>query len=161
MQTITVDTFAKQATMILTMVIIVKYIVTVSIQGRKRFATGTRPPEDQKLIGSGVNVGTSYVQPQIQAVDNNNTALEEDIRWQRIVANDLESLPFGMIVAVLSLLSAANKNAHIALYTIFVVSRVLHTIAYARAAQPWRTIWWTLGWLGVFGMGINGIIGLY
>lgn len=49
---IDIDPFAHKATMICTFVLLVKFTVTILIQGGKRFAGGTRPPEDAKVCAS-------------------------------------------------------------------------------------------------------------
>lgn len=47
---VNVDDTAHQATMVATYVLFLKFLVTVMIQGGKRFAGGSRPPEDVKVI---------------------------------------------------------------------------------------------------------------
>jgi uncharacterized MAPEG superfamily protein len=40
----------------------------------------------------------------------------------------------------------------------FTVARVLHTVCYAKAIQPWRAIFWLVGILSVTVMALNGAI---
>jgi len=87
--------------------------------------------------------------------------LESETRWNRIVTNDLENLPLGVLMAILTMLIAAHPIAHVVFFAIFAFARTIHTIAFARAAQPWRTIFYFVGVLGILGMGINGIVGLW
>ena len=73
---------------ICTFFLIVKWYATLSIQGKKRFAAGSRPPEDNSLPVPDQSQKNNFV----------GSGNEEDIRWQRIVSNDLENIPLGLIV---------------------------------------------------------------
>jgi hypothetical protein len=44
-----IDSTAHRATMLATYVLFIKFLVTCLIQGGKRFAGGSRPPEDAKV----------------------------------------------------------------------------------------------------------------
>jgi len=166
------DPFAHKVTMVVTGLTFLKFMVSVTIQGGKRFKAGTRPPEDSRLsLAKGVpqhfGVDTQQQQQQQQQgkkgqnVDSNTkSVILEDIRWQRIVHNDLESIPLGLIVAWGSLFSAYNPNVHAALVSTFLVSRTLHTFFYAKGWQPYRALAWFGGVLSVFGLAINGVLGV-
>lgn len=92
-------------------------------------------------------------------------ALAEEQRWNRVVMNDLENLPLGLIVAWASYHCCAAQArttsvfvAHNVMVIFFLVGRVGHTLAYAYALQPWRSLMYMLGLLGVAGMGILGFV---
>lgn len=45
-----VDVNAHRATMVATYLLFIKFLLTILVQGGKRFAGGTRPPEDAKVL---------------------------------------------------------------------------------------------------------------
>jgi hypothetical protein len=80
-----VDPVAHKVTMYTTGAVFVKFLVTTLFQGGARFQGGTRPPEDAKFKELAKGVKQDYgltSAPSSQAKEN-------DIRWQRIVMNDL------------------------------------------------------------------------
>ncbi|KAJ3117068.1 hypothetical protein HDU96_007986 [Phlyctochytrium bullatum] len=120
---ITVNPFAYKATLLATAALTAKMFVTLNIQGSTRFAAGTRPPEDAKLSvakGSKQSYGLN-----VEAKDDEKLqkARLAEIRWQRIVWNDLENLPLGLIVAWGGLVSPASPRLHAALAVGFAAVR--------------------------------------
>jgi glutathione S-transferase len=83
-----------------------------------------------------------------------------DVRWQRIVHNDLENVVMGLVVVWASLLSAYSPSLHTAAVVAFAVSRVLHTVYYAYEMQPHRGIAWFVAVLAIFIIATNGAIGV-
>ena len=143
-----------------TLFLVFKFCLTILIQGGKRFRSGTRPPEDAKLSlakGSPQHFGLSKA---AEPSDRAMKAEADDVRWQRIVLNDLENIPLGLIVAWSSLLSPFSETVHSAAILLFTVGRTLHTYSYARMLQPARAIVWVLAILSTFVMAINGFLGL-
>ena len=49
MAVVSIDDTAHRVTMICTFVLFIKFTITVLVQGGKRFAGGSRPPEDEKV----------------------------------------------------------------------------------------------------------------
>jgi len=86
---------AQQATLTCTTVLLLKFLATTTIQGGKRFKAGSRPPEDASFKLDGANENQDF------GIDNRVQAnlREADARWQRIVLNDVESIPLSLIVA--------------------------------------------------------------
>jgi glutathione S-transferase len=158
MALINIEWLAFQSTLLITFILFIKFFLTACIQSSKRTAAGTRPPEDfkhKKDPGANFSYNTHPV------TDATLAAYEADARWRRIVANDLENLPYGMIIATLAMLSASSGIAHVVLYALFGFFRVLHTIAYALALQPVRSIAYVMAVLCVLGIAINGIVGIW
>jgi len=142
-------------TTIVTLFLFIKFLVTTAIQGSKRFDAGARPPEDDSFgIGTKEHnfKGTNPEDVQAQ---------EAEMRWTRIVMNDLESMPFAIGIAILDALCGSNAIAHMVLYGVYFLARLLHTISYANSAQPWRSITYFVGVLCIIGMGLNSIVGLW
>ncbi|KAJ3117078.1 hypothetical protein HDU96_007996 [Phlyctochytrium bullatum] len=162
--TLTVDPFAYRATLLSTAALVTKMFLTISIQGGTRFAAGTRPPEDQslgltKLMAKGAQ--QSYGLNVGKEEDKLKKAKMIEIRWQRIVWNDLENIPVGLVLAWSGLLTPASPKLHAALVTTFAVVRILHTVCYAKQIQPWRAIAWFAGWIASFGLVGNSLAGAF
>lgn len=150
---------AHKATMISTLVIVLKFLITITIQGGKRFISGSRPPEDEKFRpGTKQTFGLTKKEEELD--EKTKRALEMDIRWQRIVLNDLENLPIGLIVAWGSLLSAYSPLTHTVLVILFAIARILHTYSYANMLQPHRALCWAVAVLCYVGLAINGTLGV-
>ncbi|KAJ1540168.1 hypothetical protein HK405_011805 [Cladochytrium tenue] len=135
----------------------VKFYLTITIQGGQRFRGGSRPPEDKGLLrvpGAAAVQSFGTDQASVSA-----KARLDDIRWQRIVNNDLENLPLGLILAYASLQSPASHTVHRVAVITFVVSRILHTWAYANKKQPHRAIFWFVGVSSALALAINAALG--
>jgi uncharacterized MAPEG superfamily protein len=139
--------------MIVTVILWLKVLYSNVILGGAKMKAGKRAPEDTYQSSS------DKVKPEaIAAVD----------RCQRIVNNDLENIPYGLITAWAAIFSIGKAvasggssdyyTAHAVLIIAFAVSRIAHTMTYAMALSYARSIAWVLGVLSVIGMGINGII---
>jgi uncharacterized MAPEG superfamily protein len=149
-------TQAVQATAVLSAVLWLKVFATnIGLGGAKNNAGG-RPPED------------TYQKPASEATEEDKSNLD---RAQRIVNNDLENIPYTMVLAWGSVYcigwaeasegsSSVNSHAlaHIVLYTIFVVSRYAHSVVYIKGLSTTRSIVWLIGALCSFGIAINGAI---
>jgi glutathione S-transferase len=143
-----------------TTVLFLKFAVTISIQGKQRFAAGTRPPEDISL--------TFFSQGTKQSFGMETTGAEEeslkksrilDERWKRIVMNDLENIPLGLIVAIVSILAGGNQVLNVVCLIVFTVCRIGHTVTYALELQPHRALFWGTAIVAVAAMAFNGCVG--
>jgi len=144
-------TQAVQATAVLSAVLWFKVFATnIGLGGAKNNA-GTRPAED------------TYQKDAAEATEEDKTNLD---RAQRIVNNDLENIPYTMVLAWGSIYcigtvgASADSNAlaHIVFYTIFVVCRFSHSIVYIKGLSTARSIVWLFGVICSFGIAINGAI---
>ncbi len=135
---------AAQATTILTLILFFKYFYVLRVQAGARGRAGKRLPEDYR---NGA--------PQVS-----QEHLEINDRWQSIVQNDLEQIPFGLVIALLSLFFGSNI-AHIVFMTVWTASRILHTTFYAKSKQPHRFFAFAGGLTCVVGMGVNAIVGSF
>lgn len=164
-----VEELAFKLTVFVTAALNIKLFITVNFQGHFRFKAGSRPPEDEVfgLTPTGVKQtfhATKDVDPEgaAQSEDEKAASLSES-RWNRIVMNDLENIPIGLLVAWANLLaigthSDAAARAHSAFVLIFFLGRLGHTFCYARGIQPWRTVFYMAGVLSVFAMSLEAII---
>jgi len=151
------DKLSHQVTMLCTAVLFLKFIVTCLIQGGKRFAGGTRPPEDASL-----SLAKNYKAKQTYGLEkhDNPKHVEADIRWQRIVHNDLENVVPGLIIGWASLFSMGSTLVHVVCMIGFTFGRLYHTYAYAYELQPGRAIGWFVAILSSLIMCINGCVGV-
>jgi len=112
--------------------------------------------EDQVTLGKGEGtVGADH--PEV-------------VRWNAAHRNELENLlPFlCVLVAFLFMASVATKGsaerdplAGIIMFTVWVGSRMIHTICYINEIQPWRTAAWVFGVLDIFAIGFYAIINVF
>jgi len=112
--------------------------------------------EDQVTLGKGEGaVGADH--PEV-------------VRWNSAHRNELENLlPFlCVVVAFVYMASVASKGdssrdptAGIILFTVWVGSRMIHTICYVNEIQPARTAAWVFGVLTLFATGFYAIINVF
>ena len=121
-----------------------KYQITCIIQARKGMAAGKRAPED---LAEGADKSPDQgKQESLQ-------------RWTKIVQNDLETIPIGLLMNWGSLLCNPNPCIHLGLNATFVLGRLGHSVSYAYAKMPHRAIAYMLGVFATMGFVINGVIG--
>ena len=66
-------------------------------------------------------------------------------RASRAWANDLENIPTFFALGGLAIAMNAPASITAVLSILFTVARVLHTVAYLRGIQPWRTVFYGIG----------------
>lgn len=129
---------------ITTIVLGFKMFVNSLAQGRGRFASSIfTNPEDAKLFGGKLE---THEAPSVE-------------RASSVWRNDLENIPFFLIVAGIYVMATGLSSEAFEIYcVVFVVSRILHTIFFLNAIQPWRTIAFTVGEGAMFAMMIHLLI---
>ena len=98
-------------------------------QGKARFVAGHRPPEDEMLVpraGSQSFDGSAQLAKKGDGPEIMKRQLNEK-RWTRIVANDLENIPIGLILSWGGLLCGRSQVLHGYLVLGFAASRYTHT----------------------------------
>ncbi|KAJ8574883.1 hypothetical protein ON010_g4333 [Phytophthora cinnamomi] len=142
------------------LILFIKFFITVSIQGGKSFAAGARPPEDNGLLGQdGVPAQTYGLLEDDKPISEQlRNARAEDFRWKRVVQNDLETIPLGLLVFIGSVIVGGQEETNCVLMGVFTAARIAHTFAYVNQKQPHRALLWTLGQLCVLASGFNGFI---
>ncbi|TMW68924.1 hypothetical protein Poli38472_001080 [Pythium oligandrum] len=138
-------------------VLYTKFFLTTMIQGGKTFESGGRPPEDAKLSLAKGHPKQNYG----LAGDVNDVrilhAKEVEHRWRRIIANDLESMPFALFVFGSGILVEADERVQVGAMVVYTLARVGHTVAYAKQKQPHRGLLWMLGCSCIF-VGIGNAV---
>ncbi|KAI9918209.1 hypothetical protein PsorP6_013308 [Peronosclerospora sorghi] len=120
--------------------------------GAKKFSSGGRPPEDSKL--------PSAKRKQTFGLEKTSDlkSLEAAQRWGSIVMNDLESIPFGLLIFGAGIMSGADPTVHYRAMVAFTTARCLHTYAYANAIQPMRSLCHGVGVMATL-VGLGNAIG--
>lgn len=79
----------------------------------------------------------------------NRIAREKELaqvtRAARVWANDLESIPAFFALGGLAVAMNAHASITAWLSVLFTLARVLHTLAYLKGVQPWRTVCYGVG----------------
>jgi glutathione S-transferase len=134
----------------------VKFLATTMIQGRKGFHAGSRLKEDSGLFcSSGMPKQESY--GTVQAVPAHlKAAFEDEVRWKRIVQNDVESIPMALVVFMASMAAGGDQRINCWLMATYTVARIAHTYTYANQLQPHRMIAWMGGVFCVLAAAGNG-----
>ncbi|KAI8829192.1 hypothetical protein BJ741DRAFT_623743 [Chytriomyces cf. hyalinus JEL632] len=156
------DPTALKATSICTLVLLLKWYASISIQGDTRFKAGSRAPEDAAFGGrmGAENVDQTFGLTSAASTDvSNQSEKMRELRWQRIIMNDLENIPLGLIIAWSSLVTPKSPLVHTVSVVTFAVMRIFHTITYARSLQPHRTIVWMLALVATLVLAVNGVVG--
>ncbi|RMX67631.1 hypothetical protein KXD40_008894 [Peronospora effusa] len=122
-----------------TSVLYLKFLMATLIQGMKKYSVGGRPPEDMKI--STAKVKQTFGFDKTKDVKT----LESSKRWGGIVMNDLESIPFGLLIFGAGIMVGANSIIHYCAMIAFTTVRCLHTYAYANAMQPMRGLCYGVG----------------
>ncbi|KAJ3232910.1 hypothetical protein HDU81_002597 [Chytriomyces hyalinus] len=125
------DPTALKATSISTLVLLLKWYTSIAIQGDTRFKAGSRAPEDAAFGGrSGAENVEQTFGLATNASDGGNQAEKmRELRWQRIIMNDLENIPLGLIIAWSSLVTPKSPLVH----TVSVVTfAVMQWVKYER-----------------------------
>eukprot|EP01135_Chromosphaera_perkinsii_P001384 Nk52_evm1s166 gene=Nk52_evmTU1s166 len=137
-----------------TLILVMKHYTALMLQGKSRFKAGSRPPEDISL-SLAKTIGKGKQQQFTPREDVPKHIREEEMRWSRIIMNDLENVPLGLVLMWAGQLGGAAGEVHTGLVTAFVASRCVHTWAYANAKQPWRALAWFGGVASNVAMAVN------
>lgn len=76
----------------------------------------------------------------------------ETMRVKRAHLNDLENIPGFLILALVFTLAGGAENGGWAYFGVYFAARLLHSIFYLNAVQPWRTAAFGIGQLAQLGL---------
>ena len=142
---------AFQVNAIVSLSLWLKVLYSNLMLGGAKMKAGRRAPEDTYQMTA------DKVKPE---------AIADVDRAQRIVNNDIENIPYGLILGWISLFCATRNTtvdealltAQGVLIVVFGAMRIAHTIAYKFALSYARSIFWLGGVFAVTGLGIIAII---
>ncbi|KAE8975326.1 hypothetical protein PF005_g17245 [Phytophthora fragariae] len=129
----------------------VKFLASTMIQGRKAFAANTRMPEDKKLVcymGIKVDMDEKAVK----------AAVEDEMRWKRIIQNDLESMPLAFVVFWSAIAVGVSPNTTQTLMLAYTTARVGHTAVYSMVMPRARMAFWMAGSLCIVAAAANSVM---
>lgn len=139
-------------------VLYLKFLGTTMHQGRRGFDAGTRVPEDAALPQARGKPDQSFDYRLDHPDEVIRNAIYDELRWKRIVQNDIEAIPLALTLFLISISVSANRNVNIAALVIFTCMRIMHTFAYANKKPLLRMLSWTIGVLCIITGGVNGVI---
>ncbi|EGZ21843.1 hypothetical protein PHYSODRAFT_251417 [Phytophthora sojae] len=119
------------------------------LYGRKAFAANTRMPENKKLV---CNMGIK-VDMDDKAV---KAAVESEMRWKRIIQNDLESMPLAFVVFWGAITVGVNPNVTKTLMRAYTTARIGHTAVYSLGMPRARLACWMAGTFCIVAAAANG-----
>ncbi|MDD2004810.1 MAPEG family protein [Pseudomonas putida] len=127
---------ALQVYALCVVVLFLKMFLVSCYQGyhRLRFVAFTNP-EDAAVFR---RIAQAAERPQV-------------IRAAKVWANDLENIPMFFALGGLAVALEAVTLPVLWLSVVFTVARVLHTLAYLRGLQPWRTLFYGIGVICLLG----------
>ena len=132
---------------------------------------GFRPPEDSamwKILGMGPekqNHGAENHSGTRHADQHSTQAHSRYLRAQRVIMNDLENIPVGLVVFWVAALANPKKAGYISkLFVIFVGARCAHSAVYLAGMSSARSLAFATGvaatlramFLGVKGVSCSG-----
>ncbi len=97
----------------------------------------------------------------ISGLDNAMKTDEPDLRWHRILNNDHEHIPLGLLMAWISALFCQDVNLHVFLVVVFTMMRFAYMYCIAYSVKSFRTASVGLGNICVWLMCFNGLAGSY
>ncbi|ETO27559.1 membrane-associated protein in eicosanoid and glutathione metabolism (MAPEG) [Reticulomyxa filosa] len=113
-----------------------KFLLTSLLQGAKR----VRAPED----------GFQLLKTKKDDDKSKEKLFDTEKRWQRIILNDLENIPIGLLLLWGGLIiPSSNNNTTRICSIVFLVSRILHSFFYIFQLMPWRFFAWLSGLLSI------------
>jgi uncharacterized MAPEG superfamily protein len=116
---------------VITVILFFKMLALSTVQALARTSSKAFPnPEDAKFFGAPAPVAD-----ELPIVKRAAAA------WR----NDLENIPIFLFLAMIYITLGCWPGGAFIYFTIFVVARILHTLAYLRAMQPARTIFYGIG----------------
>ncbi len=111
--------------------------IAFSTANRRRLAKVVLNPEDV-----GVNPG-SHAEPQ---------EAPETMRAKRAHLNDVENIPAFLALATIYTLAGGSSTGAWAYFGVYFAARLVHTLCYLNAVQPWRTASFFLGQIAQLGL---------
>ncbi|ETV94529.1 hypothetical protein H310_11829 [Aphanomyces invadans] len=121
-----------------TLVLYIKFYAALFVQGTVKYKSGSRPPEDMTFAATTAPNKELFI-PETSE-DKLEAAKAREHRWNRIVGNDLENLPLGIMMAWVAIVAGGNGTVTSIAIILFTVSRIAHSIAFANAMFLPRTI---------------------
>jgi len=139
------DVLAFRYWLVSLVVLFVKMFANSAVQGLTRFRHGAFAwPEDARFVGRGARV-----------VERDPEMVERASRCWR---NDLENVPIYLFLGLGFVLAGGTPWWAALYFTTFTVARILHTVFYLGAMQPWRNLAYQIGVLVCFALAVHLVV---
>jgi microsomal prostaglandin-E synthase 1 len=109
---------------------------------------GYANPEDERVAFKGAKLVEGAEHPDVARV-------------QRAHRNLLESLPMFFALGLVYVLAGASPLGAQICFFGFTGARILHSLVYINAMQPWRTATYAIGSFALVGMSVLTLLALY
>ena len=83
------------------------------------------------------------------------------LRAKRAHLNDVENIPGFLVLALIFTLAGCSATAGWVYFGVYFVARVLHTVFYLKAVQPWRTGAFFVGQLTQLGIMVQLLASIF
>ncbi|KAE9062161.1 hypothetical protein PF010_g29515, partial [Phytophthora fragariae] len=77
--------------------------------------------------------------------DRVRAAVEEEMRWKRIIQNDVESMPMAFIVFWSAISVGVSASLTTTLLLLYTIARFGHTAVYSLSLPHARMVFWIVG----------------
>merc|ERR1719486_1342973 len=131
---IEIDRVVLRHTAIVTMALVAKFQFTNMMLGGARIKSGARPPEDRSLFPkagaqdfSGAAKLAKRESDGAEKANKARKAKDYEVRVARLVMNDLENIPLGLIVAWAGVLCRGSRKVQVAALWAFCLGRYAHS----------------------------------
>ena len=144
--------------MLTTLALLAKFQATNLLVGHSRFAlipaAGTQDFDGTSKLAEKEN---KYKGDE-KAIDRTRKAKAAEVRNVRLVMNDLENIPLGLIVTWMGVLCGASQRVQVISLWTFCLGRFIHSYAYKGKLPMIRALSFTAGFLATFVMAGNAAI---
>ncbi|HEY6394954.1 MAG TPA: MAPEG family protein [Candidatus Binataceae bacterium] len=131
----------------ITVVLFLKMAANSAVQGRARLNSNTFViPEDARFFA-----GTEPAKEEVPLVR----------RAAAVWRNDLENIPIFLFLALVYVSLGCWATGAFVYFSIFALARIVHTVLYFRALQPWRTISFAIGLAVCFALSVHILIAVF
>eukprot|EP00186_Timspurckia_oligopyrenoides_P004439 CAMPEP_0182443754 /NCGR_PEP_ID=MMETSP1172-20130603/2397_1 /TAXON_ID=708627 /ORGANISM="Timspurckia oligopyrenoides, Strain CCMP3278" /LENGTH=160 /DNA_ID=CAMNT_0024639119 /DNA_START=43 /DNA_END=525 /DNA_ORIENTATION=+ len=152
-----IDLGALRVTAIGSAVLFARFLGVATCELFVKLEGGQHPPEDH----NGVVPYLTDKKQSLGVESVEKTKSETVARWNRIILNDLENIPFGVTMMWAGLICAGDPKVHQYAVGAFVASRVIYSFAYALKFSKTRTFAWASGVVAVGTIIGNALSGVY
>lgn len=133
-----------------------KFLVATLQQSRPSFDADTRMPEDTILPLAKGKPSQSFIIRLDHPDEVIRAVIHNELRWKRIVQNDIEAIPLALTLFLISISVKAKQSVTVAALVTFTCMRIVHTLAYANKKA--RVLAWAIGVACILTGGVHGIV---
>ncbi len=123
--------------------VFVAYVITTAVLGLNLLVLANNTALTRARAKEAVNPEDTRLGKDLTVVfDGGNDTTS---RYRRAHRNALENIPLFLVTGLLLTLVGVSATTAYVVFGIFTAARVLHSIAYVKQLQPWRTLSFGIG----------------